>query len=81
MTGATEKGTLGKLIDWGQRTGDREQSRETGDRGRETRNRAVRWRTGDKKQSHKTGDRGRETRSRAVRQGTEDGSRDIRHGT
>jgi hypothetical protein len=54
MTGATEKGTLGKLIDWGQRTGDREQSRETGDRGRETRSRAVRQGTEDGRQSTKT---------------------------
>jgi hypothetical protein len=29
---ATKKGTLGQLIDWVQRTGDKEQSHETGNR-------------------------------------------------
>ncbi len=50
---------MGQLIDIIQRTGDKDQSRETGYRGRETRSRAVRQGTG-----------GRETRNRAIRQGT-----------
>ncbi len=58
--------------------GDKEQSREIGNRGRDTRNIDVRLgtappqRTVGKEQIRETGDRGRETRNRDVRQGTED---------
>ncbi len=58
---------------------DKKKRRETGNRGRETRNRDVRQGTEgwSMEQRLKTGDRGLETRNRDVRQGTED----WRHGT
>jgi hypothetical protein len=51
-----KKGTLGQLIGRVQRFGNKEQSRERGDRGRETRSKAVRRDRGldTKRQSKKT---------------------------
>ena len=58
----------------GQKTGDKEQSSDTGDRdegqGAEQLNRGQK--TGDKEQSSETGDGGRRTKYKDVREGTRD---------